>query len=71
MSLKAFHIIFVIMSTLLCIFLAVWGLSFAPLSVAPFAKKIAYAGITGAIIMPIYGIFFYSKVKKLSTDIKS
>jgi len=70
MSLKAFHILFVIITTLLCVFLTVWGFYFAPTSVAPFARKIAFAGIAGAIIMPIYGVFFYGKVKNLSSDLK-
>ena len=71
MSLKAFHIIFVMITTLLCVFLAVWGLNFAPASVADFARKIGYAGIVGAIILPIYGIYFYGKVKNLSSKLDS
>jgi len=71
MSLKTFHLIFVAVTTLLCIFVAVWGLVLAPLSVAEFAKKLAIASIIGAVIMPIYGISFYGKVKKLSAEIDS
>lgn len=68
MSLKAFHILFVIITTLLCVFLAVWGLNYAPTSVAPFARKIGFAGIAGAVILPIYGFYFYGKVKNFSSN---
>ena len=70
MSLKAFHLLFVAITTMLCIFLAIWGAYFAPLSVEPFAQKISFAGIAGAILMPIYGIYFFGKIKSLSTKLE-
>jgi len=69
MSLKAFHIIFVLLTTLLCLFVAGWGFYFAAPSVASFARKLAYVGVAGAILMPCYGVFFYNKVKNLSTTL--
>lgn len=65
MSLKTFHIIFVIVTTLLCAFLAVWGLKLAPPNMADSARWIAYGGITGMIIMPLYGVYFYKKAKNI------
>lgn len=65
MSLKTFHIIFCVLTTLLFIFLALWGFILAPASMADSAVKLAYAGIVGAIIMPIYGVCFYRKSKHI------
>jgi len=65
MSLKTFHIIFVIVTTLLSVFLAVWGFKLAPVDMADSAKLIGYVGVIGVIIMPIYGVYFYKKVKKI------
>ena len=66
MSLKSFHIIFIIVTTLLCGFLAVWGFKLAPAYLYDSARKVGYAGVAGSILMPIYGVYFYQKVKKLS-----
>lgn len=65
MSLKTFHIIFVIVTTLLCAFLTLWGFKLAPTDMADSAKIIAYLGIAGMIIMPLYGVYFYKKVKNI------
>ena len=71
MSLKTFHLLFVATTTLLCVFVAVWGLNFATPSIADFAQKLGIAGIVGALIMPVYGVYFYGKIKKLSSDLES
>ena len=65
MSLRAFHIIFVAITTLLCVFLAVWGFLLAPSTLVDSARKIAYGGIAGAIVMPLYGVYFYNKITKI------
>jgi len=65
MSLKTFHIIFVIATTLLSVFLAVWGFKLAPVNVGDLSQKIGYAGIAGMIIMPLYGVYFYKKAKNI------
>jgi len=61
MSLKGFHIVFVTVSTLLCIFMAVWAFLLS----SETSAGIGAVGILGAIIMPIYGIFFYRKASKI------
>ncbi len=66
MSLKTFHIIFITVTTLLCVFLAVWGFKLAPAYLYDSAKKVGYLGVIGSLLMPIYGVYFYQKVKKLS-----
>lgn len=65
MSLKAFHIIFVIIATMLCVFVAVWGFVFRPNDLAEAGMQMGYIGIAGAVIMPIYGVIFYRKVKNI------
>jgi hypothetical protein len=64
MSLRAFHIVFVTVSTLLFVFLAVWALAFArnPTGI------ITALGVVSAVCalgMPVYGIYFYRKVRHI------
>jgi len=61
MSLKGFHIVFVSISTLLCVFMALWAFLISPET----AVGIGVTGILGAIIMPIYGVCFYRKASKI------
>ncbi len=64
MSIKGFHIVFVTVSTLLCLFLALWAFWWAAE-----ASTINYVagtvGILGVIIMPVYGICFWRKVSNI------
>lgn len=66
MSLRGFHIVFVTVSTLLFLFLAVWGFGFAPQSSAGVARPMGIVGVVGLLIMPVYGVYFYRKAKKLT-----
>lgn len=64
MSLRAFHIVFVTVSTLLFVFLALWSLVF----VASPSGIITTLGIVSAVcalIMPVYGVYFYRKVRNI------
>lgn len=63
MSLRTFHIVFVTLSTLLCVFMVVWAFLFAESRVA--ALILASVGILGGVGMPIYGVFFYRKASKI------
>ncbi len=63
MSLRAFHIVFVTISTLLCVFMAVWAFQFAESVVA--ARILGTVGILGAIGLPVYGVSFYRKASKI------
>jgi hypothetical protein len=65
MSLRGFHIVFVTLSTVLCLFLAVWGFELAPDDAKGVAKVMGVVGVVGLIVMPIYGVYFYRKAKKL------
>jgi multidrug transporter EmrE-like cation transporter len=61
MSLKGFHIVFVTICTLLCLFLALWAFALAPERTA---MTLAYGivGICGVVLMPVYGVYFYRKI---------
>ena len=64
MSLRAFHIVFVTVTTLLFAFLAVWAFGFATDRTATITA-LGVVSIVGALVMPAYGVFFYKKVRKL------
>jgi uncharacterized membrane protein len=63
MSLRSFHIVFITICTLLCVFMAVWAFLFAESRVA--ALILGSVGIIGAIALPIYGVSFYRKASKI------
>lgn len=63
MSLKSFHIVFVTISTLLCLFLALWGFGWVE-QTEPLVRLLGITGILGAVIMPIYGVIFYRKIRR-------
>ncbi len=60
MSLKGFHIVFVTVSTLLCLFLALWAFVLVPERTA-MTTAFGIVGICGAVLMPLYGVYFYRK----------
>lgn len=64
MSLKSFHILFVTLATLLCVFVVLWA--FVIQSVASLGMQV-FGGTCalGIIILPIYGISFYRKAKDI------
>lgn len=64
MSLRAFHIVFVTICTLLCAFLVAWAFWFSP-EATGFATGLGITGIIGLLLMPVYGIYFIRKAAKL------
>lgn len=64
MSLKSFHIVFVTVSTLLFVFLALWSFLLAP-ETSSMIRALGYVGIGGAITMLAYGVYFYRKAQRL------
>jgi multidrug transporter EmrE-like cation transporter len=64
MSLRAFHIVFVTVSTLLFLFLAVWAFAFA-VDRTPMITALGVVSVAGVAAMPAYGIYFYRKVRNL------
>ncbi|MCW1885418.1 hypothetical protein OKA04_11820 [Luteolibacter flavescens] len=64
MSLRAFHIVFVTVSTLLFVFLTVWAFAFAADRTAIITTLGAISAVC-AVVMPVYGVCFYKKVRNI------
>ncbi len=65
MSLRGFHIVFIIVTTFLSLFLVGWAFFLAPVSAVVMRTLLMVAGIVGSIGFPIYGVYFYRKARKL------
>ena len=67
MSLKAFHIFFVVVSSLLCVGFSGWALHNA-LSADGVAMDWVYGvgGLVATAALVIYGVFVYKKLKRFS-----
>ena len=67
MSLKAFHIIFVTISTLFCAFFGTWSLD-QYRTVDPSGMNLVYiiGPFAGLIVLPVYGWYFLKKLKHVS-----
>lgn len=63
MSLKGFHIVFVTVSTLLFVFLALWAFVYMK-ETSALILGLGVTGIAGALGMPVYGVLFYRKACK-------
>jgi hypothetical protein len=59
MSLKIFHICFILISTLLCAGVAWWCLENGV------GRSFAYIFMAGAVLLPAYGVWFLRKTRKL------
>ena len=64
MSLKGFHIVFVSVSMMLFVFLILWGFLLAPEKTA-LAMAMGVTGIVGALLMPVYGVYFIRKARRI------
>jgi hypothetical protein len=65
MSLKAFHIIFVIFSTLLALGVGGWCVWVNLVEGTPVYLAGAIASFAAALALVIYGVWFYRKMKRL------
>jgi hypothetical protein len=63
MSLKGFHIVFVTVSTLLFLFMAVWGF-FLVAEPTTLTHVLGAVGVGAAAIMLVYGVYFYRKIAR-------
>lgn len=64
MSLKTFHVVFVTVSTLLCLFLAGWAFLLSGES-STMVTVLGSIGAVFAVVMPIYGVCFYRKAARI------
>ncbi len=65
MSLRVFHIVFVTLATLFCAFLAAWAFLWPGLEHSTTVRVIGVIGALGTVSLPVYGVYFYRKVKNL------
>ena len=65
MSLKAFHIVFIVFSTLLALGTAAWCTWVDIVADAPIYLAGAIASFVVAIALLVYGFWFYRKMKRL------
>ena len=64
MSLKGFHIVFVTVSTLLFVFLALWAFLYMQ-ETSALIRTLGIIGISGTCLMPVYGVLFYRTACRL------
>jgi hypothetical protein len=65
MSLKGFHIVFIIFSTLLALGCGAWCIWINLVEGAPVFIAGAVASFIVAIALIVYGVWFYRKMKRL------
>jgi hypothetical protein len=65
MSLKGFHIVFIIFSTLLALVIGAWCIWINLVEGAPVYLTGAVASFIVAIALIVYGVWFYRKMKRL------
>jgi hypothetical protein len=65
MSLKGFHIVFIVFSTLLALGCGAWCIWVDMVEGAPIYLAGAIASFVCAVLLVIYGVWFYRKMKRL------
>ena len=65
MSLKGFHIVFIVFSTLLALSVGAWCVWVNLVEGAPIFLAGAIASFLSAAALVIYGVWFYRKMKRL------
>lgn len=69
MSLKAFHIAFIVISVTLCLFLAAWGINAYRFSDEVQSLGLALSGIAGLLALVPYSVWVKKKFSKLGAVI--
>jgi hypothetical protein len=65
MSLKGFHIVFIVFSTLLALGVGLWCVWVDLVEGAPIYLAGAIASFVAAVALMVYGVWFYRKMKRL------
>jgi len=65
MSLKGFHIVFIIFSTLLALGIGAWCIWVDLVEGAPIYLAGAICSFVVAVALVVYGVWFYRKMKRL------
>ncbi len=66
MSLKAFHIFFIVVSTALCVVLGVWATQDFAESGSWVHLSLGVGSFIGSILLACYGVWFLRKLKGVS-----
>jgi hypothetical protein len=64
MSLKAFHVLFVILSVTITVFFGVWALMYQPEGMEPISPLYGYGSLAASIGLIGYGVMFLQKIKR-------
>ena len=65
MTLKGFHIVFIMFSTLLACILGVWCIRVNLEEGTPVYLAGAIGSFAAAVVLIVYGVWFYRKMKRL------
>ena len=65
MTLKGFHILFITVSTLLALGVGAWCLWVNSVEGAPVFRTGAIGAFGAAVVLMVYGVWFYRKMKRL------
>jgi hypothetical protein len=65
MSLKGFHIVFIVFSTLMALGVGGWCIWVDLVEGAPIYLAGAVASFVSALALVVYGVWFYRKMKRL------
>ena len=65
MSLKAFHFVFIIFSTLVALALGIWCIWLDLVEGSSIYLAGVLASFAAAVLLIIYGVWFYRKMKRL------
>lgn len=64
MSLKAFHIFFVVFSVGISAFFGVWTLLYQAEGVEPISMMYGYGSLAASVGLMVYGVMFLQKIKR-------
>ena len=67
MSLKAFHVFFIVVSTLCALMLGAWGLVEHSRSCRSGVLFLGIGGFAAAAVLVVYGLWFLRKLRGVST----
>ena len=67
MSLKAFHVFFIVVSTLCALMLGAWGVLEHSRTGSGGAMLLGIGGFAAAAVLVVYGLWFLRKLRGVST----
>jgi hypothetical protein len=64
MSLKSFHIVFVVFTFLMSLFFTLWSFVLAE-DISFITRLIGWCGVAGLLLVPVYAVYFWKKAAKI------